>query len=181
MREASSGKVALEQMDDSVTVVMLDRRMPGMTGDEVLTQIRQHGYDCRVVMITGVNPNFDIIGMELDEYITKPVAMDELPDVVESLSKRAEYSSTVQEYFATASKVATLEAEKPNDELNTNKEYLALLDHLAEIKQEAKTTMDETLDRELSQLFKDIHYGSASDESTTSRPPERDNGETGSE
>lgn len=181
VREASSGKVALEQMDDSVTVVVLDRRMPGMTGDEVLAQIRQRGYDCRVVMITGVNPDFDIIGMELDEYVTKPVTMDELPDIVESLSKRAEYSTTVQEYFATASKVATLEAEKPNAELNANKEYLALLDHLAEIKQEAKTTMDKTLDSGLSELFNDIHYGSGSDEFTPSRPPGRDNGEPGSD
>ncbi|OYR68853.1 DNA-binding protein, partial [Halorubrum sp. E3] len=54
VRIATGGEEALSMMDDSVEVVLLDRRMPDMSGHEVLEAIRGEGYDARVAMLTAV-------------------------------------------------------------------------------------------------------------------------------
>jgi DNA-binding response OmpR family regulator len=36
--------------------VLLDRRMPGLSGDNALNRIREREYDCRVAMVTAVDP-----------------------------------------------------------------------------------------------------------------------------
>ena len=120
---AYDGEEALEKMGDSVEVVLLDRRMPGLSGDEVLEKIRADGYDCRVVMVTAVDPDFDIIEMGFDDYLVKPVSKDELLGIVSNVSTRTQYEADVQEYYALVSKKALLESEKADRELETNEEY----------------------------------------------------------
>lgn len=113
-------------------VVLLDRRMPHVSGDEVLEKIRECSYDCRVAMISGVNPDFDIIGMGFDDYLTKPVSETDLHDTVEQLLARRTYDQRLQEHFAMVSKIAALEAQKPNRELETNPKYVALKERAVE-------------------------------------------------
>ena len=72
-RVAYGGEDALETIDVDVDVVLLDRRMPDIPGDEVLEQIREKGYDCRIIMLTAVDPGLDIVEMPFDEYLCKPV------------------------------------------------------------------------------------------------------------
>ncbi|WP_226006193.1 HalX domain-containing protein [Natrinema salinisoli] len=127
---AYDGEEALEKMADSVEVVLLDRRMPGLSGDEVLEQIRDRGYDSRVVMVTAVDPDFDIIEMGFDDYLVKPVSKDELVDMVDDVAGRSDYESDIQEYYALVSKKALLESEKADRELADNEEYQDLCDRV---------------------------------------------------
>jgi len=57
---AHDGDEAVETFDDSIDVVILDRRLPGRPGDEVLAAIREES-DCTVAMATAVEPDFDIL------------------------------------------------------------------------------------------------------------------------
>jgi DNA-binding response OmpR family regulator len=100
--------------------------MPEMDGDEVLHRIREAGYDCRVAMVTAVDPDFDIIDLGFDEYVTKPVASRKLLDTVDRLLRRATYSDTLRRYYALVSTRATLEAEKDRAELAHDDEYETL-------------------------------------------------------
>jgi DNA-binding response OmpR family regulator len=138
---AYDGEEALEKMADSVEVVLLDRRMPGLSGDEVLEQIRDQGYDSRVVMVTAVDPDFDIIEMGFDDYLVKPVSKDELVDMVDDVADRSDYESDIQEYYALVSKKALLESEKADRELTNNEEYQALTDRVAELEQRVDETV----------------------------------------
>ena len=91
---ANDGRTALETFDESVDVVLLDRRMPGMSGDEVLEQLRADGHDCPVVMITAVEPDEGMIELPFDEYVVKPADRDELLEVVDRvLQQRADDTS----------------------------------------------------------------------------------------
>lgn len=90
---ATSGEEALEVADDSVDVALLDRQMPGMTGDEVLEELRNRGLDCRVAMVTGVDPDFDIVELPFEEYVQKPVDGDALHDVVGRLLDLEQYDT----------------------------------------------------------------------------------------
>ena len=86
---ATSGEAGLELMDDGVDVVLLDRHMPGLSGSEVLERIREVGYDCRVAMVTAVDPELGIADLPFDAYVTKPVDRSDLVGAVERLPRVA--------------------------------------------------------------------------------------------
>lgn len=140
---AYDGPAALEALDESFDVVLLDRRMPGQSGDEVLERIRENGYDCRVIMVTAVDPDFDIIEMGFDDYLVKPVSKDELLELVESVANRSAYQSAVQDYYALVSKKALLESEKEESELADNAEYRELCERIDELEERLDETVTE--------------------------------------
>ena len=123
VRTARDGKETLDQLDTDVDVVVLDRRMPGLTGDEVLDWVRSQRYDTRVVMATAEDPEVDILEMGFDEYLTKPVLQDELRSDVTELIERAEYDERGRQYLALQSKLALLEAELPPEALADDEAY----------------------------------------------------------
>jgi len=107
---AYGGKEALRRLDDTVDVVLLDRRMPNVTGDDVLEEIRERGLDCRVAMMTAVEPDTDIVDMPFDAYLVKPVSESEVKETVEELLVRSGFGSEVREYFALESTEAALDS-----------------------------------------------------------------------
>lgn len=123
IRTARDGKETLNELDTDVDVVVLDRRMPGLTGDEVLDWLRSQQYDCRVVMVTAEDPELEILEMGFDEYLNKPVLKDEMRSVVAELVERAEYDDKVREYLALQSKLALLETEMSADALANDDGY----------------------------------------------------------
>lgn len=151
---AANGTEGLDRLDDDVDVVLLDRRMPGLSGDEVLTRIRERGLACRVAMVTAVDPDFDVLEMPFDDYLVKPVTRDELYDVVEGLLDRKEYTSGVREYFAVASKLAALESAKPRAELDGDDRYLDLVEQKTDLQGRVDQTFEEH--DEFVNAFRDI-------------------------
>jgi DNA-binding response OmpR family regulator len=143
VRTAYGAGEALDHADEDVDVVLLDRQMPEMTGDEVLERVRERGLDCRVVMVTAVDPDFDIVDMPFDDYLTKPVMLEELRDAVERMRTREDYDEQMQDFFALSAKKATLEAQKDPVELRNNEEYERLDDRVEKLRQEADETVAE--------------------------------------
>ncbi|MFB6114325.1 MAG: HalX domain-containing protein [Halodesulfurarchaeum sp.] len=154
VRTAVSGEEALDELDDDVDVVLLDRRMPGLSGDEVLEVIREETQDCRVAMVTAVEPDFDVIEMGFDDYLTKPIDREDLEEIIETLLERKEYDDRMQEYFSLASKKATLEAAKPTSELEASEEYQRLVEEVEALEAELDTALETTEDFETA--FKDL-------------------------
>ena len=157
VRVAYGGREALDKLDEDVEVVLLDRRMPDLSGDEALSEIRSRGYDCRVSMVTAVEPDFDIVAMGFDDYLVKPVSKDALHETVSNLLLRNAYDDGVQDLFSLASKKALLESEKGPAALKESEEYRELDEQLVELRAE----LDETLSQfdegdEMSALYRDI-------------------------
>jgi len=141
VRVAENGNEGLDALDESVAVVLLDRMMPGLSGGEVLERIREKGLDCRVAMVTAVEPDFDILEMGFDAYLSKPVKSDELEETVQNLLERAEYDTLLQEYYSLIEKQATLEATKTGVELEASDEYDALTTRIDELRDELSETL----------------------------------------
>ncbi|KAB1188584.1 MULTISPECIES: bacterio-opsin activator domain-containing protein [Haloferax] len=112
---AYGGEEALDRLDDSVDVVLLDRRMPTVSGDDVLDEIRARDIDCRVAMMTAVEPDTDIVDMPFDAYLVKPVTETEVKETVEELLFRSSFESEVREYFALESTEAVLESREVDE------------------------------------------------------------------
>lgn len=108
---ATDGATALQQLTEDTDVVLLDRRMPDLTGDQVLETIRDRGHDCRVAMVTGVQPDSDVIDMGFDDYLVKPVDKTDLQTTVDALHRRASYDRSARQLYALAAKRATLRSE----------------------------------------------------------------------
>ena len=141
-RTAYGGEEALAEMDDDVDVVLLDRRMPDIAGDDVLTEIRADGFDCKVIMLTAVDPGMDILEMDFDDYLCKPVEKKDLVAAIDQQLQVQRYDERLSEYLEVTSKLALLEAELSPQEIEDSDE----LQELNARAEDLKADMDDTLD-----------------------------------
>jgi len=89
---ASSGEAALAYLKDNpVDIVLLDLKMPGMDGFEVLKHIREDLPDVSVIILSG-HADLDAAarGMELGAffYLLKPVNLEELCHKIEDACRQ---------------------------------------------------------------------------------------------
>jgi len=150
IREAYDGESALDELDDDVDVVLLDRLMPGVSGGEVLDRIRDRGYDVRVAMVTAVDPDFDIVDMGFDDYLTKPTTREELRRTIDDLLALDQHAVDVREYHALLVKAAALREGKSRYELEENPAYADLESRLSDL--------EATLESEAGDLTDDSRF-----------------------
>jgi DNA-binding response OmpR family regulator len=151
IREAYGGEAALDELDDDdVDVVLLDRLMPGPSGREVLDRIREDGYDVRVAMVTAIDPDFDIVDMGFDDYVTKPTTRDELRRTVASLLELDQHAVDVRQYHSLLVKAAALREGKSTYELDENRAYTDLESRISDL--------EATLDDEAERLVDDSRF-----------------------
>jgi DNA-binding response OmpR family regulator len=156
VRIAHTMKEAEELLDGDIDVALLDRRLPGGSGGDVLKMIRDAGIDARVAMVTAVDPDFDILEMGFDDYVVKPVTETDLRGIVGGLLDRDRYSDDVQHYYALASKRATLESEKSADELDASPEYDELLAELTDLQASLRDRAGELDESDYEALFREL-------------------------
>ena len=157
VRTAYSGREALEVIDEGIDVVLLDRRMPGESGDEVLDKFREGGVDARIAMVTAVDPDFDIIEMPFDDYLTKPVSREDLFRTVERLLTCAKYEDQFQEFYSLTSKIATLRANKSEAELENSEEFEHLHDDRERVREQLDETIAEFDDEGFAAMFREMN------------------------
>ncbi len=132
VRTAYSGTEALEKFDKSVSVTLLDRRLPYSSSDEILEQMNEHPAECRIALVTAVVPDFDIVDMDIDDYLVKPVDKTDMKNTVEKMLARSDYQELLREYFALLSKYATLKTHKTEAELKASPEFARLKSQVAQ-------------------------------------------------
>ena len=87
-----SGEAALDEVGKgSFDLIVLDVRLPGMNGFELLGRLREQHLASRVLLLTGRSAVEDrVTGLQLgaDDYLPKPFAMRELVARVRALGRR---------------------------------------------------------------------------------------------
>ncbi len=90
---ALDGTTGLERvLDNGYDVVVLDRDLPGIHGDDVCAEIVKAGSPCRVLMLTAAATTDDLVGglaSGADDYLRKPFEFPELVARVEALARRS--------------------------------------------------------------------------------------------
>lgn len=155
----NDGERALDTLDDSIDVVLLDRRMPGLSGDDVLATLRDRGVSARVAIVSGVDPDVDIIDMGFDDYLTKPVSRDELRDTVDRMVTRSAYDDRLQKLLAAISKRAALESEYGPSAVEDIEEYQGLDDRIDELRDEADDIVTDFDESDFRVVFRDALPG----------------------
>ncbi|MDS0259579.1 response regulator [Haloarcula sp. S1CR25-12] len=90
---AASGADAVETITDDTDVVVLDRPLPAVTVDTLVSELKNRHHDCYVAMVTGVAPPFDISRLGVDDYLVRPLTIEQLRDTVDRLFSLAEYDA----------------------------------------------------------------------------------------
>lgn len=152
---AYDGESALELLEGT-SVVLLDRRMPGLSGDQVLEVIEERELPCYVALVTAVDPEFDIIDKRFDLYLTKPVSKLELRTAVERLIARRNYSDRLREYFEMGAKKSALEANKTRSELEASDEYASLCHRVETLRLELDDTLETMSDDDWEFLWRTV-------------------------
>ena len=90
---AATGQKALELASDATyDVILLDIRLPGLSGIEVCRELRQSGIETPILMLTArslVPQRVEGLNVGADDYLTKPFAIAELRARVRALIRRA--------------------------------------------------------------------------------------------
>ncbi|MEZ3117556.1 response regulator [Halobaculum sp. MBLA0147] len=123
VRAAYGGREALETVEEeTIDVILLDRRMPEMSGDEVLEELDERGFDGRVIMLTAIDPGFDVLDLPFDDYLRKPVEREGLAATIDHHRTVLAYE-LLGEYFSVESKRAVLAAELSTEERQSSDRY----------------------------------------------------------
>lgn len=131
---ASSAEQALSLLEEQpVQVILCDQRMPGMTGVELLSQVRDRWPDTGRLILSGYTDSDDIIrGINdsgIHQYITKPWHPDALMDTLREVCQL----SKLQQHNELLAMEMKLTAPQLQRELRAKKQQLAQQFQLAEI------------------------------------------------
>ncbi|WP_435346306.1 response regulator [Haloarchaeobius sp. HRN-SO-5] len=88
VRTAYGGDEALDACDVSVDHVVLDRRMPAVSGETVLRQLRARDATFQVAVVSAVRPGMEAHQLPFDAYLLKPVDRERLMGTVDRLDDR---------------------------------------------------------------------------------------------
>ena len=86
--EAASGPDAIAALDGGLRpdVVLLDQRMPGLTGSQTLEALRARGLGMPVILISAANDGAEIAARHrFDAFVPKPFSTEQLLERVRTL------------------------------------------------------------------------------------------------
>jgi DNA-binding response OmpR family regulator len=104
VQSVPTGTEALEAYTADTDLIIIDRKLEGMSGDTVAARIRAKHEQQLLLCVSGVEPDNDIYELDYDDYIHKPVEEAEMRTRMELLLNRAALDSTARTYLTLRSK-----------------------------------------------------------------------------
>ena len=93
VRAAASGEEGLALCEQEMpSLVLLDLRLPGMEGMEVLRKVKELDRACRVIVLTAydtIRSAVEALKLGAEDYIAKPLPMGELGELVARLVRQS--------------------------------------------------------------------------------------------
>jgi DNA-binding response OmpR family regulator len=131
---AADGATALEKVAlVDYDVVVLDRALPIVHGDEVCARLREQQVPARILMLTASGSTKDLVeGLALgaDDYLGKPFAFEELVARIRALSRRPPSVPRILERVGLRLDAGRREVTRDGDELALTPKEFAVLEEL---------------------------------------------------
>ena len=136
---ATDATDALELLADrAIDVVLLDRGLPDLSGDELLVTIRDRGYDARVAFVSGREPQTDVLDLGFDDYLVKPVDREAVVETVGRLLAVRPYDEIRRELTELRVRRNVLQAEIGAERLAEDERFADLLVRIDELETRAE-------------------------------------------
>ena len=98
-RIATNGEAAISEIQkERPDIVLLDLKMPGMSGLEILEKIKTEDSTIEVIMLTGQGDNQsceDVLKAGASDFIVKPIDIENLMEVIEEFTKEMQTVSNL--------------------------------------------------------------------------------------
>ncbi|WP_324661672.1 response regulator transcription factor [Haloarcula sediminis] len=130
VRLAADGDETLRKLDETVDVVVLDREMPRRDGVDVAHELEQRDTDAAVVMISGVEPDVDLLDIPVDDYLQKPSSRETVTAHIERAAAIAECSDRHRRLIAFDRRRQIVESAVSEHRLARNPQYQRTVDRL---------------------------------------------------
>ena len=102
VKTVNEGEEAISALKKEVyDVVVLDLKMPGMNGIDVLKKINELGVSSQVIMLTGhggVDTAMEAVKLGAFDYIPKPCEVDELSEMINNAHKKKNQKSKTRKW-----------------------------------------------------------------------------------
>lgn len=102
--------------EEEVSLILMDRNLPGIEGSHYIQKLREEGYNQPVIYVSAKDSSDEIVeGFDTggDDYITKPFNLNELKARVKALIKRTQKVQDVIKYkditYYTSNKTFTID------------------------------------------------------------------------
>ncbi|THE64457.1 response regulator [Salinadaptatus halalkaliphilus] len=106
---AADGREALALLNESIDVAILDRAMPDLSGEEVLTAVADAGQQTPIAILTAKQVSPNDVSVPADRLLRKPITKDELIDVIAELNRLPTIAPVAREVEARAHRLAFVE------------------------------------------------------------------------
>lgn len=155
----TTGQAALADLDDATDVLLVDRRMPGISGDELVERVRDRGHDCAIAMVSAIDPDLDVVDTAFDAYLVKPLSGERLRRIVEELTTIREYGEPVRKQYALLQQLTTLKTCDAPRGLSSAEAYATLIDELREYRAAASTDVEPLVATSFEPVLADLPDG----------------------
>jgi CheY-like chemotaxis protein len=82
-REASNGVEALDNLDDAVDILVLDREMPKLSGPEVVERLSETPFSGSTIVLSANRPDACLDEDDVETYVQKPINRENFLNLVE--------------------------------------------------------------------------------------------------
>ena len=105
--------------EENISLILMDRNLPGVEGSKYIASLRQEGYNQPVIYVSAKDSSDEIVeGFDNggDDYITKPFNLNELKARVKALIKRTQKTQDIIKYrdiiYKTSNKTFSIEGQE---------------------------------------------------------------------
>lgn len=133
----------IAEIDAETDYVLLDRKLPGMSGDRVLEYIVDQPYDINVIIISAIDPDQNVIHQPYDEYITKTVDEGEIQDAIDRVEVKNRFVELLSQYVKKAETWEVVRSELNTAESDADVDLGMIESELDEIAEEFATISSE--------------------------------------
>ena len=139
---AYDGEAALERLvEGSYDVMLLDRGMPDVSGDDVLVTLRDWELDVSVALVTGQQPSDDMLDHGFEAYLMKPVSQERLRGTVDDLLESTSQDALWRELSELRVQKNIMEVESSARDLETDERYQELTARIADLEAQLPDSM----------------------------------------
>ena len=133
----------IAEIDAETDYVLLDRKLPGMSGDRVLEYIVDQPYDINVIIISAIDPDQNVIHQPYDEYITKTVDEGEIQDAIDRVEVKNRFVELLSQYVKKAETWEVVRSDLNTAESDADVDLGMIESELDEIAEEFATISSE--------------------------------------
>ncbi|MEZ3163935.1 response regulator [Halorubrum sp. RMP-47] len=143
VRIAADGEGALDALDSDVDVVLLDGDLADPPAGKLLGQLRARRPDCQVGLLSGTSVGDEILRLDMDEYVPRPLDRDELREAVARLVDHGAVEGAVKTYLALVARRRRIEARRDEADLGDDERYRELTGEIAARRRQIDTLLTE--------------------------------------